>query len=143
MATDLKTADLKTALDSAETIAVVGCSKRATRTSHKIARYLQDAGYRVIPVNPNADELLGERCYPDVQHIPDDVTVDIVNVFRQPQHAADMVRDAIARAEAQGTRPLIWTQLGVSSNEARDLAEEAELPYVKNRCIMVEHGRGS
>ena len=138
-----QTVDLASTLRSARTIAVVGCSKRTTRTSHKIGRYLQEAGYRVVPVNPYADELLGERCYPDVQRIPADVQVDIVNVFRQPQYTADMVRDAIERAETQGTRPTVWTQLGVSSQEAQRLAEEAGLPYVKNRCIMVEHGRVS
>ncbi len=135
------TEDPRAALQSARTIAVVGCSKRPTRTSHKIARYLQEAGYRVIPVNPYAEELLGERCYPDVQGIPEEVGVDIVNVFRRPEHTAAMVEDAAARAEATGTKPLVWTQLGVSSTEAQALAEEAGLPYVKNRCIMVEHAR--
>ena len=136
-----QTVNLFSTLQSAQTIAVVGCSKRATRTSHKIGRYLQEAGYRVVPVNPYADELLGEACYPDVQSIPADVQVDVVNVFRQPQYTAGMVRDATERAEAQGTKPVVWTQLGVSSSEAQALADEAGLPYVKNRCIMVEHGR--
>lgn len=133
--------DLKDILAEAETIAVVGCSGRSGRTSHKIARYLQGAGYRVVPVNPNYDEVLGETCYPDLQHVPEGVHVDVVNVFRRREHTADMVRDALERAEQTGTRPAVWTQLGVSSDEARELAEEGGLPYVKNRCIMVEHGR--
>ena len=133
--------DLLTILKEAETIAVVGCSPRSTRTSHRIALYLQDAGYRVIPVNPHRDELIGTTCYPDVQSIPDDVQVDIANIFRRPQYTADMVRDALARAEKTGRQPVVWTQLGVSSQEAERLAQEAGLPYVKNRCIMVEHAR--
>lgn len=130
-----------TYLQEATTIAVVGCSPRSTRTSHRIARYLQRAGYTVIPVNPHRDELLDTTCYPDVQSIPEDVQIDIVNVFRRPEHTADMVRDAIARAEKTGRQPVVWTQIGVSSMEAEQLAQEAGLPYVRNRCIMVEHGR--
>lgn len=133
--------DLKKTLEEAHTIAVVGCSERPARTSHTIARYLQAAGYRMIPVNPNCDEVLGERCYPDVQSIPADVRLDVVNVFRRPAHTAAMVEDAIARAEATGERPTIWTQLGVSSPEAKAMADEAGLPYVEDRCIMVEHRR--
>lgn len=133
--------DLLTILKDAETIAVVGCSPRATRTSHRIARYLQDAGYRVIPVNPHRDELLGTTCYPDVQSIPDDVKIDVANIFRRPEHTADMVRDVIARSEKTGQQPVVWTQIGVSSMEAEELAQQAGLPYVRNRCIMVEHSR--
>ena len=133
--------DLKSILEGAKTIAVVGCSAREGRTSHKIARYLQEVGYRVVPVNPNYDEVLGERCYPNLQRVPSDVGVDVVNVFRRREHTADMVGDALERAEQTGTQPAVWTQLGVSSDEAHALAEEGGLPYVKNRCIMVEHGR--
>ena len=133
--------DLTEILNRAQTIAVVGCSATPTRTSHQIARYLQKHGYRIVPVNPNYDEVLGETCYPDLQHVPDDVQIDVVNIFRRPEHTADMVRDAVARAEATGTPPVVWTQLGVSSPEAKDHAEDAGLPYVRNRCIKVEHTR--
>ena len=133
--------DLKSTLETAQTIAVVGCSDRPSRTSYAIARYLQEAGYRMIPVNPNCDEILGEPCYPDVQSIPADVHPDIVNIFRDSAHTAAMVADVRARAEATGEQPTVWTQLGVSSPEAKALAEEAGLPYVENRCIMVEHRR--
>ncbi len=135
------TPDLTTCLRDADTIAVVGCSDRPSRTSHRIAAYLQDAGYRVIPVNPNHDTILGTPCYPDLSSIPDDVPIDIVNIFRAPAHTADMVQSAIDRAEHTGERPTIWTQLGVSSPEAEQLADEANLSYVRNRCIMVEHRR--
>jgi hypothetical protein len=138
---DVDTPDLRTVLETAETIAVVGCSAKATRTSHKIARYLQDRGYRIVPVNPNYDEVLGETCYPDLPNVPADIEIDIVDIFRRPEHTADMVHSAIERVEATGERPVIWTQLGVSSSEAEELAAEAGLPYVRNRCIKIEYDR--
>ncbi|RMH49217.1 MAG: CoA-binding protein, partial [Bacteroidetes bacterium] len=84
---------------------------------------------------------LGVPCYPDVQHIPADVRLDIVNIFRRPSHTAAMVRDVLARLRTTGEHPVIWTQLGVSSPEAERLATDAGLPYVRNRCILVEHSR--
>ena len=136
-----ETLDLTACLRDAETIAVVGCSGRSSRTSNRIAAYLQEAGYRVIPVNPNYDTILGETCYPDLPSVPEDVRIDIVDIFRAPEHAADMVHSTIDRTEQTGERPVIWTQLGVSSDEAEQLADEAGLPYVRNTCIMVEHRR--
>ena len=133
--------DLNALLADARTIAVVGCSDRPSRTSYAIARYLQEVGYRVIPINPNIVTCHGEQAYPDLLSLPDDVRVDIVDIFRNPAHTADMVRMAVDYAKATGTQPAIWTQLGVSTSQAQRLAEEAGLPYVKNRCIMVEHRR--
>ena len=133
--------DFHTVLDTAETIAVVGCSATPTRTSHKIARYMQERGYRIVPVNPNYNEVLGEPCYPDLPSVPADVEIDIVDIFRAPQHTATMVRSAIERVEETGNRPLIWTQRGVSSSEAEEVAEEAGLPYVRNRCVKIEYDR--
>jgi len=138
---DVDTPDLKSVLDSAQTIAVVGCSATPTRTSHKIARYMQDRGYRIVPVNPSYDEVLGEPCYPDLPSVPADLTIDIVNIFRAPKHTADMVRTALTRIEDTGERPVIWTQLGVSSPDAEELATNAGLPYVRNRCIKVAYDR--
>ena len=136
-----QTPDLHTVLESAQVIAVVGCSGTPSRTSHKIARYMKNRGYRIVPVNPNYDEILGETCYPDLPSIPEDLTIDVVDIFRRPQHTADMVRTAIERTKQTGQRPVIWTQLGVSSSEAEELAAEANLPYVRNRCIKVAYDR--
>jgi hypothetical protein len=138
---DVDTPDLTAVLESAETIAVVGCSATPTRTSHKIAQYMQDRGYRIVPVNPSYDTVLGEPCYPDLPSVPVDVTIDIVNIFRAPKHTADMVHTALTRIDETGERPVIWTQLGVSSSEAEALAADAGLPYVRNRCIKVEYDR--
>ncbi|GIV59441.1 MAG: hypothetical protein KatS3mg043_0530 [Rhodothermaceae bacterium] len=117
------------------------CSADPRRTSHRIARYLQRAGYRILPVNPNYEEVLGEPCYPDLQHIPKETQLDIVNIFRRSAHTADMVRQVVQWQAETGQTPVVWTQLGVSSPEAERLARQAGLPYVKNRCIAVEHGR--
>ena len=133
--------NLSSVLSDARTVAVVGCSDDPTRTSYRIAQYMQERGYRIVPVNPKVGFVLGETAYPDLPSIPADVSIDVVNIFRAPQHTADMVRDAIERVEATGETPVIWTQLGVSSPEARSLAAEAGLPYVRNRCIQVEHAR--
>jgi hypothetical protein len=142
---DVETPDLRAVLDDARTIAVVGCSGRSTRTSHKIARYMQNRGYRIVPVNPNYDEVLGETCYPDLPSIPADIEIDIVDIFRRPEHTAAMVRTAIERVQQtspdSSAKPVIWTQLGVSSPEAEKLAAEAGLPYVRNRCIKVAYDR--
>ena len=134
-----RSVEIKTALQNARTIAVVGCSPRGFQTSHRIAGYLQRVGYQIVPVNPYHDEILGEPCYPDLVSIPHDVEIDIVNVFRRSEHTPGVVEDAVARMEATHQRPLIWTQLGVHHPEAERLAEEAGLPYVASRCIMVDH----
>lgn len=133
--------DIKNILESAETIAVVGCSTDPRRTSTGIARYLKEAGYTMVPVNPNHDVCHNETCYPDVVQIPDYVRLDIVCIFRNPRYTADMVRDVVRRVKETGERPVIWTQLGVSTPEAERVAEEAGLPYVRNRCILVERER--
>jgi uncharacterized protein len=133
--------DVKEVLEAAETVAVVGCSNQPSRTSFVISRYLLDRGYRVIPVNPHHAYVHGQRCYPDLPSIPADVRVDIVNIFRNPRYTAEMLELAVQRVRATGERPVIWTQLGVSSREAERIAHEAGLHYVKNRCILVEHGR--
>ena len=135
--------DLKATLEEAETVAVVGCSEKPFRTSHKIASYLQEVGYRVIPINPHlaGEEVLGEPCYPDLQHVPEGTDIDIVDVFRRPEYTAEMVQMVVDCYGETDRRPAVWTQIGVSSSEAEQLAKEAGFPYVKNRCILVEHGR--
>ena len=134
--------EITSILKSAKTIAVVGCSDRPSRTSYAIYKYMKQQGYEMIPVNPDHEWCDEDRCYPDLLAIPDDVEIDIVTIFRNPRYTADMVNIAVQRAEKTGRKPVIWTQLGVSSRQAEQIAQEAGLPYVKNRCIMVEHSRG-
>ncbi|MEZ4700612.1 MAG: CoA-binding protein [Rhodothermales bacterium] len=128
-------------LESARTIAVVGMSPTPSRTSYAIGRYLIEAGYNVIPINPNCDTIEGRTCYPDLASVPGDAGIDIVNIFRRPKYTADVVRETLERIAGTGERPAIWTQIGVSSQEAEKLATDAGLVYIPNRCIMVEHTR--
>ena len=133
--------DLPTILNATKTIAVVGASANPSRTSHAISRYLIEVGYTVIPVNPNYDTVHDLTSYPSLQAIPKDIQIDMVNVFRRPAETAGVVRDMIERMKETGERPVIWTQIGVSSREAEQLATDAGLDYVRNRCILVEHSR--
>lgn len=128
-------------LREANTIAIIGCSANKYRTSYHIASYLKENGYRIIPVNPNYEEVLGQKCYPEMDAIPTDATIDIVDIFRDSQFTADMVSDIIDWSNKTGQKPLVWTQLAVSSSDAKTMAEEAGLDYVENRCIMVEHSK--
>jgi predicted CoA-binding protein len=113
--------------------AVVGCSPDPRRDSHRIARLLQSHGYRVIPVNPAVEELLGERCYPSITAIPADQGVEVVDIFRRADQAGPHVDEAIA-AGAQA----VWLQLGVVDEPAAQRALEAGLQVVMDRCPAIE-----
>jgi uncharacterized protein len=124
-------ADIRHLLTQTRTWAVVGCSPDPSRDSHRIAALLQRRGFRVIPVNPSADEILGERCFPDVASIGE--PVDVVDVFRRSEQAGAHVDEAIA-AGAQG----VWLQLGVVDEAAAERARAAGLRVVMDRCPAIE-----
>lgn len=124
---------IRTLLTETRTWAVVGCSPDPRRDSHRIARLLKDRGLRVIPVNPNADEVLGERCYRRIADIPDAGEIDVVDIFRRPDRAGAHVDEAIA-AGARG----VWMQLGVIDEAAAQRAVDAGLLVVMNRCPAIE-----
>ncbi len=128
-------------LEEAKNIAIIGCSKKEFRTSHQIAKYLQDAGYNIIPVHPDYDKVLNEKAYPTLLDIPEETKIDIVDIFRNKKFTEAMVDQAIERKEKTGQKPVIWTQMDVSSSGAKKKAEEAGFGYVKNKCLMVEHKR--
>ena len=127
-------ADIKSILEESKTVAVVGLSPREERDSHRVAKYLQSQGYRIIPVNPNADEILGERSYPDLASIPE--PIDVVDVFRRSEAVPEIVEEAIK----VGART-VWMQKGVIHEEAAARAREAGLQVVMDRCLMIEHRR--
>lgn len=129
------------AIRDAEVIAVIGCSVNKYRTSYQIASYLQEAGYTIIPIHPDYEEVLGEKAYASILDIPEEVHIDIVDIFRNPEYTADMVDEVVEWSNRSGQKPLIWTQLGVSSEEAHDKAAAAGLNYVEEKCLMVEHKR--
>ena len=125
---------IKDLLRNSTTIAVVGVSANSSRISYIVARYLQEHGYKIIPVNPNITAVLGEKAYPGLRQVP--VKVDIVNVFRSSADVPPVADDAIAvQAEA------IWMQEGIVNHSAAARAESAGLKVVMDRCIMVEHAR--
>ena len=125
---------IREALESAATIAVVGCSPNPARPSHEIARYLQRQGYRVVPVNPGHRELLGEPCYPSLSEVPADVRIDIVDVFRRSDRVAPVATEAIARGV-----PFFFMQMGVVDEESARRLEAAGVDVAMDRCILVEH----
>jgi predicted CoA-binding protein len=121
-------------LTSAMTIAVVGLSPDPRRPSHGVARYLQRAGYHIIPVNPNIDEVLGERAYPSLRQIPQ--AVDVVEVFRRSEFVGPIVDDAIAIKASS-----IWLQDGVVDEEAAARARASGLDVVMDDCMMRRHAQ--
>ena len=121
-------------LQHAKTLAVVGLSDNPMRPSHGVSAYMQSQGFRIIPVNPECDEVLGEKSYPSLLDVPE--KVDIVNVFRRSEFVPPVVDQAI-----QIKAPAIWMQEGVIHEAAAEKARQAGLFVVMDRCILVEHRR--
>ena len=118
-------------IETCKTVAVVGLSPRPNRDSYAVAQYLQSQGYRIIPVNPSVEEVLGEKSYPDLKSIPE--PVDVVDVFRRPEEVLSLVEQAVqigARA--------VWMQIGVVNQEAAALARAAGLMVVMDMCLECE-----
>ena len=125
---------LRQALLGARNIAVVGLSDNPSRPSYGVARYLQSQGYRIIPVNPNITEVLGEQAYPDLISIPD--VVDMVDIFRRSDQVAPHVDEAITKGVLT-----IWMQVGVVDEESARRSREAGITVIMDRCALVEHQR--
>ena len=130
--TDINT--LRRILRQYKTIAVVGLSANWYRPSFFAAKYMQEHGYRIIPVNPSYPEILGEKCYPSLKAIPE--KVDIVDCFRKSQDIEPIADEAIAIGAK-----VLWMQLGVLNEKAADKARKAGLEVVQDRCVKIEHGR--
>jgi predicted CoA-binding protein len=122
-------------LSSARTIAVIGLSSSTTRPSHDVTTYLQSVGYRIVPINPNEQEVLGERCYPDLDAVPKEVVIDLVDVFRRPEEVMPHVDETIRR----GTVKCIWLQDGVINWDAAERAHAAGLKVVMDDCTFRRH----
>lgn len=121
-------------LKETETIAVVGMTRRSTRAGHYVPAYLQKQGYRIIPVNPHAEEILGEKAYPDLEAVPE--PVDLVLLFRRSEAVPPHVEEAIAiGADA------VWMQSGIVNTTAAEKARAAGIDVIMDRCMMVEHRR--
>ncbi len=124
--------EIRTILNSYKTVAVVGLSSNPDKASYRVAEYLKNHGYRIIPVNPNVDRVLGEKSYPDLKSVP--LPVDIVDIFRRPEAIPAIVDDAIGiRAK------VIWMQLGLYDEESARKARQAGLQVVQSRCMEREN----
>jgi hypothetical protein len=121
-------------LRASRTIAVVGLSSRRSRPSYGVSEYMQGAGYRIIPVNPQEEEVLGEKAYPDLASVP--VPIDIVDIFRRAEFVPEIVEAAI-----QAGAKAVWMQEGIVHEDAARRAREAGLTVVMDRCVLKEHRR--
>ena len=126
--------DIKRLLENAKSIAVVGLSPKPDRPSHGVSAAMQRFGYRIVPVRPAVDEILGEKAYPDLDHLPG--PVDIVDVFRAPEYVDGIVDQCIAHK-----LPALWLQQGVVNEAAAERAREAGIVVVMDRCIYKDYVR--
>jgi uncharacterized protein len=128
--------ELRNLLRRARTIAVVGLSPKPIRPSNSVSRYLQRAGYHIIPINPGHDQILGEKSYPTLEAAARDHAIDVVDVFRRSEHAGAVVDEALA---LHPPPQLIWLQQGVEDRAAEQRAAAAGIPFVMDRCLAIEH----
>jgi len=128
--------ELRSILREAETIAVVGLSSNPERPSHDVAEFLQANGYRIVPVNPNETEVLGERAYPSLVDVPEDIRIDIVDVFRRAELTPEIAEQAVARGGK-----VLWLQEGIANEDARRIGEDAGLTVIMGVCIKVQKQR--
>ena len=113
-----------------KTIAIVGCSSNPEKLSHSVPKYLQEVGYKIIPINPNAKEILGEPSLPSLLELK---KVDLVLVFRPSEETPVVVKQAVGKTK------YLWLQLGIYNAKAENIAKEAKIPIIMNKCAMVEH----
>ena len=132
----MKDEELKEILTHYKTVAVVGISPKEDRPSYRVASYLQSKGYRIIPVRPDGDTILGEKVYPNLLEIPEEIRVDVVDVFRKSEDVPPVVDDAVQRGAK-----VLWMQEGIANKEAGAKAAKAGLKVVMDRCMKKEHQR--
>jgi uncharacterized protein len=128
--------ELRLLLGDARTVAVVGLSSKPNRPSYGVAAYLERHGYRIVPVNPNEDEVLGERAYPSLLDVPEDLAIDVVDVFRRSEETPAVAREAVAIGAK-----VLWLQEGIVNEEAYRIASEAGLEVIMGVCIRQTRDR--
>ena len=128
-------------MKKSKVIAVVGLSKDEDKASYEVASYMQNQGYRIIPVNPFVDEVLGEKSYPSLLEVPNEVqkNIDIVNIFRLSSNVPPIVEQVIKLKNENGKPQVVWMQLGIVNQKAAETALKVGLVVVMDKCIMVEH----
>jgi uncharacterized protein len=134
---------MKDILEKTRTIAVVGLSKDPEKMSYMVSAYMQQQGYRIIPVNPFVDEVLGEKSFKSLQDIPIEIqrNLDIVNIFRKADDVPPIVEQAIQLKADVGRLSVVWMQLGIINEQAAKAAVHAGLIVVMDKCLMLEHQR--
>jgi predicted CoA-binding protein len=125
--------EIREIFSEVKTIAVIGLSPDPAKDSHRVAKYLQSVGYKIIPVYPKEDEILGEKVYRSLEEIPGNV--DMVDIFRKPAAVAPIVEACKKRADVK----VVWLQAGIVNNEAAEAARKAGMKVVQSRCAMVDH----
>jgi predicted CoA-binding protein len=125
--------EIRDIFENTKTIAVLGLSPDPSKASYRVAKYLKEQGYKIVPIYPKGDEILGEKVYRSLADIP--FKVDMVDVFRKPDALMAVAEAAIARGDIK----FFWAQQGIVNNKAAELAEKAGLKVVQNKCTMVEH----
>ncbi|HEX9862245.1 MAG TPA: CoA-binding protein [Candidatus Bathyarchaeia archaeon] len=135
--------EIKKILSKSKTIAVVGLSREPDKDSYRVAAYLKKQGFRIVPVNPLADEILGEKSYTSLLDIPVEIqkTLDVVDVFRPAKDAPAIVEQAVKLKAKHGKPRAVWMQLGIVNAQAAETAKKAGLTVVMDKCMMVEHRR--
>jgi len=128
--------ELRSILGDAKTIAVVGLSSKPDRPSNDVAAFLQRKGYRIVPVNPTETEVLGERAYASLAEIPEDIVIDVVDVFRRAAETPPVAEAAVARGAK-----VLWLQDGIVNDDARRIAEDAGLTVIMGVCIRTTSNR--
>ena len=124
---------------SFKNIAVVGMSDNPEKPSNRVPAYLMKQGYKIIPVNPTKNEIMGLKSYKSLLEVEDEI--DVVDVFRRPEQVLEVVRDAIERKKQRGDIKAIWLQEGIVNDEAKRLAEENGLLFIQDKCMFREHLR--
>ena len=131
--------EIESIYEKYKTIAVVGLSHDPAKDSHRVAKYLKTKGYHIIPINPSADVILGEKCYKSLLDVPE--TIEIVDIFRPAKDVPPIVDQAIELKRKLGNPRVIWMQLGIVNEEAAKRAKNASLTVVMDKCMMIEHKR--
>jgi predicted CoA-binding protein len=135
--------EIREILTKYKTIAVVGLSRDPDKDSYRVSAYLKKHGFRIIPVNPFADEILGEKSYKSLLDIPAEIqkTIEIVDIFRPAKDVPPIVEQAVKLKEAHGKPSVVWMQLGIVNEQAAETAKKAGLTVIIDKCMMVEHKR--
>jgi uncharacterized protein len=135
------TASAAEVMKTCKVIAVIGASKNPEKEAHTVPLYLKEHGYRIVPVNPTADQILGERSFPTLAAMPDELAreVEVIEVFRPSEELPAVARQVVDLSKRLGRNYIFWAQLGLENEEAKSILDAAGIPFVMNACMRVVH----